>query len=152
MRAIVLCLFGTLAFAATPEGPKPDDQMRQEVNVLRAINTAAVQFEHQNQRPATWEELVAYMPATIKRMQTMTGSNEQLASVLNFKDAANFYPGHTIRWTVPASGKGWDVVLTRDRSKGDSPCSAPTWFSNDRGIIYQGYSIDCRISATKAGG
>lgn len=145
MRAIFLCLLGTVCFAATPDHSKSEDLSRQEVNVVRLINTAAVTFELQNHRPATWEELVASMPKMISRSKMF----KNLGSVLNFKDPANFYPGHTIRWTAPASGKGWDVAMTRDNSA-DAMCTAPTWFSNDRGVIFQAYAIDCKVSATKA--
>jgi hypothetical protein len=98
VRAIVLFLFGTLCFAATPDNARPNDDLkRQEVEVVRLINTAAVHFQGQNNRPPTWDELVAYVPQVFERRKKHGFDSTVDETVVNLKDPSNFYPGHKIR-------------------------------------------------------
>jgi len=139
--ALALCL---PTIAATPDAKPGAD----EVAAMRLINTVVLTPWKETGHVPTWTELVqskAMADTLAKNPKWFNG----IASKLNAKDPANFFPGHKIRWSVGADGKSYDVAIMPEHKAGDY-CSAPTWFSNDAGLIYQAYTIDCHVTASQS--
>jgi len=139
LLALALCL---PTIAQAPEKIHVPD----EVSAMRLINTVSVSAWKEFGRFPSWEELV-HSQAMTKTLEKNPAFFQGVAAKLNGKDPANFFPGHKIRWSVGSDGKSYDVAIMPERKAGGY-CSAPTWFSNDAGVIYQAYSLDCRVTAS----
>jgi hypothetical protein len=141
----ILLLAFTLCLALNAQAPGKT-AVPDEVSAMRLINTVSFTALKEFGRFPNWDELLRSQ-AMARTLEKNPALFHGVAAKLNPKDPANFFPGHKIRWSVGGDGKSYDVAIMPERKAG-SYCSAPTWFSNDAGVIYQGYALDCRVTAS----
>lgn len=104
------------------------------VKVVRLINTAEMNYKHAHGNFATWDEL--FRSGAIS-------SREKPATQfqgLKLSDKPEVVPGWTLSLVTAAKGQSYELSL---RNLTDA-CGF-SFFSDQRGIIYQGGVIDCSV-------
>jgi|SRR5690349_526638 len=146
MRKFVLGISGlaSLAFvtlALAQSRPTPPQQTAQStheslpvaIDIVRQINTAEVEFNARHGAFASWEELHR-SPDEQKRWQS-----------LQVSAGPEIFPGWKLRLVIARDGQSFDLSLTTAQDK----CGL-TFFSDDRGVIYEGRAIGCSSEAKSA--
>ncbi len=105
------------------------------VNVVRLINTAEMEYRHAQGRYATWAEL--YRSGSIANGQ----KRWPLFSGLQPAAGPEVVPGWTLALIPSADGQTYELSL---RNLGDK-CQF-SFFSDQRGLIYQGQVIGCEAA------
>jgi hypothetical protein len=104
------------------------------VNVVRLINTAEVYYKQAHGSYATWDEL--FSSGEISKREK-PGTKFQ---GLKLSAGPEVTPGWILNLVTAASGEGYELSL---RNSPDA-CGF-SFFSDERGIIYQGGWIDCSV-------
>jgi hypothetical protein len=109
-------------------------------NLLRAINTAELDYEIKHGTYTTWETLGASGESLETCLQQMARKEPQFADV-RLSNGPEILPGWRLRLDLVADGEGYDVLLedTTDNTCGYSAGS------DERGVIRQSKAIDCEI-------
>jgi hypothetical protein len=104
------------------------------VNVVRLINTAEMNYKRAHGNYATWDELFR-SGAISEREKPGT-----LFQGLKLSAGPEVTPDWVLNLVTAAGGKGYELSLR------DSPDACGfSFFSDQRGIIYQGGVIDCSV-------
>ena len=104
------------------------------VKVVRLINTAEMDYKQTHGRYATWDELV---PSGAISRHEKPGTMFQ---GLNLSVRPEVTPGWVLDLVTAADGQGYELSLRNVADK----CGF-SFFSDQRGIIYQGGVIDCSV-------
>jgi hypothetical protein len=110
------------------------------INLLRAINTAEMNYRQNHGSFAPWEVLVASEEFTNRGMKWAARNDPQLANV-HLSNGSEILPGWKLRLDLTADGKGYDVLL---EDTTDKACGYAT-ITDERGVIRQSKVIDCQI-------
>jgi hypothetical protein len=144
LAALVLALLMPISGQSVSQDKRPEDLRKLQVNVMRLLNTVALRYAlaHDQNFP-TWQE-VAESGLIEAQAQESAGPKmfADAVAALRLKDSTPF-EGHELRWTVSADRRHYDITLQRLSGK---QCE-PTWFTNERGVIYQAVPLDCRMTA-----
>ena len=115
---------------------KPDFERRAlAVGFMRTINTAEVTELYKFGSYAPWETLLAHYS------ENMNGwLARYFPQVARFTDSPEVLPGYSLRLDIHADRRGYDVRVQDLQDK----CGFAA-FSDEKGIIWQGKWIDCKI-------
>jgi hypothetical protein len=105
------------------------------VNVVRLINTAEAEYKSAHGGYATWSEL--YRSGIISKHEKpglMFGN-------LNLSEGPEVVPGWTLAMIVAADGQSYELSLHNLADK----CGF-SFFSDERGLIYEGSVIGCETA------
>jgi len=110
------------------------------VNLLRAINTAEMDYKNKHGVYASKDTLLANEEFIGRGMAWAAKNDPQLADV-NVSNGPEVLPGWSLRLNLAADGNGYDVLLEdiRDKSCGYAAVT------DERGVIRQSKTISCRI-------
>lgn len=110
------------------------------VNLLRAINTAEMNYRLNHGSYAPWDVLLTSQEFTNVGMKWAAKNDPQLAE-LQLSKGPETLPGWSLRLDLNATGKGYDVILedTTDKTCGYAA------ITDERGLIRQSKAIGCRI-------
>ena len=108
------------------------------LNAVRLINTALMIHKHQFGRFAGWDELTT--SAALKQAGEMGASFAEAYNVMSLAPNTDLLPGFTLH--LVTDGTTYSLLL-RDKT---DPCGF-SQFSNEVGIIYNGYPIDRTLLA-----
>ncbi|MHB8541842.1 MAG: tRNA (N6-threonylcarbamoyladenosine(37)-N6)-methyltransferase TrmO [Candidatus Acidiferrales bacterium] len=156
--AIAILLLGALACAGltmaqaqkpAPVAPRnrmaemaliaPNDSRMTGVNAVRLINTAQAGYKHAHGRYATWDELYRSGIMANDRKRSPQFSGLQLAG------GPEVVEGWTLAMIVAADGQSYELSLRNLQDK----CQF-SFFSDQRGLIFQGKVIGCAASMVPA--
>lgn len=136
----VICQTGTKSASANTE---EDEHLRRTlaVNLLRSISTAEHQYHAKHGNFADWTALVG--TSEYANAVEVYSRNPKYAALRNTQKAAfpQVLENWDLRLNVGADGQTYDLTMsdTLDRT-----CRFSI-FSNEKGLIWQGRTIDCRI-------
>jgi len=124
---------------AIPQDPMvfqaPNAARTTGVNVVRLINTSEAEYKSAHGGYATWPEL--YRSGIIAK-------HEKLGRMFGnpgLSEGPEVVPGWTLALIVAADGKSYELALRNLQDK----CQF-SFFSDQRGLIYQGNVIDCETA------
>ena len=156
--AIALLLVGALVCAAlamaqtqrpAPVAPRnrmagmaliaPNNSRMTGVNTVRLINTAQAEYKHAHGRYATWDELYRSGILANDRKRSPQLSGLQLSA------GPEVVEGWTLAMIVAADGQSYELSLRNLQDK----CQF-SFFSDQRGLIFQGKVIGCAASMVPA--
>src|SRR5271168_1250153 len=126
---------------ATDQAADPDHAKRSlAVNLLRAINTAEMDYKNKHGVYASKDALLASEEFTGRGMAWAAKNDPQLADA-HVSNGPEVLPGWSLRLNLAADGNGYDVLLEdiRDKSCGYAAVT------DERGVIRQSKTISCRI-------
>ena len=130
---IALVIFA--AIAATAQVPAPTPERTLAVQVLRALNTAEVNYAHDAGHFGTWDDL---RPVVAKWKSAATkGTWGEALQSLNTDSSDDPLPGWKLRVMPAADGKHYTLSMHKDQQ-----CDV-NGFSDDTGVIYLGTSLGC---------
>jgi hypothetical protein len=110
------------------------------VNLLRAINTAEAQFRANHGSFAAWDTLVEAKELTDEGMNWAARNDPELADV-HLSPGPEILPGWKLRLHLSSGGTQYDAMLEDTTVK---VCGYAA-FTDERGVIRQGLTIDCDI-------
>lgn len=135
---------GEDGLAAAPN-VNPSPQAIQAVNVIRAINTAEVvtcRSENGKLDPRakflSWRALTQ-APCFRKAQSHYSGRRFGEVSSLSFSSEPEILPGLVLHLVVSSNGKHYNVSLGKTP---ETHCGF-AFFSDERGVIYEGQAIGC---------
>jgi hypothetical protein len=110
------------------------------INLLRAINTAEVNYKMKHGAFLSKDELLANEEFSGKAMAWAARNDPHLMGA-QLSNGPEILPGWALRLNVSADGKGYDVLLedTMDKNCGYAAVT------DERGVIRQSKAIDCPI-------
>ena len=125
---------------ATPPSDPEHAKHSLAVNLLRAINTAEVDYFRKHGSFASKETLLASDEFKGRGLKWAAHNDPQFANT-QISDGPEVLPGWTLRLNLTADAKGYAVLLedTTDKSCGYAA------YTDERGLIRQGKTIDCEI-------
>jgi len=148
IAAIVVLLVVTLGIAnllrSQDSSAKPSDPDHAKhslaINLLRAINTAEVNYKMKHGAFLSKDELLANEEFSGKAMAWAARNDPHLAGA-HLSNGPEILPGWALRLNVAADGQGYDVLLedTTDKNCGYAAVT------DERGVIRQSKAIDCPI-------
>jgi hypothetical protein len=146
--AVPLCLafllLIPLAHAQKKNSPTAPDRERerrsQAVNVVRAINTAEMNYKKNHGAYATWDTLIANGDFTETGTKWAPESFPTVAHAM-YGTGAEIIPGWRLRLQLSKEGNAYDLTL---EDVNDPKCGFAVT-SNEGGLIRQGKTIDCPI-------
>ena len=134
-RAIAAGVWAAMAIAAAAlaaQTPAPSMPREQALLILRSINTAEAEVSRTEKQYVGLPKLVQHAVFTLPELQSL----RQGAALA--PDGGPIPVGsYALRVDPSASGRRYTVSLV-----GEMPCSI-SWFSNERGTIYEGKAIGC---------
>jgi hypothetical protein len=137
------------AVSATDTLAKPSPQALRAVDIIRVINTAEVgtcrdqNATNDSTRFMPWAQLVN-APCFKKAQSYLSGSHFAQSGRLSFSAGPEIVPGLVLRLVVSPDGKHYNLSL------GEKPsvqCGF-TFFSDERGVIYEGRALGCNAKGT----
>ena len=156
--AIALLLVGALVCAAlamartqrpAPVAPRnrmagmaliaPNNSRMTGVNTVRLINTAQAEYKHAHGRYATWDELYRSGIVANDRKRSPQFSGLRLSA------GPKVVEGWTLAMIVAADGQSYELSLRNLQDKCQS-----SFFSDQRGLIFQGKVIGCAAAMVPA--
>jgi hypothetical protein len=110
------------------------------INLLRAINTAEVNYKMKHGAFLSKDELLANEEFSGKAMAWAARNDPHLTGA-QLSSGPEILPGWALRLNVTADGQGYDVLLedTTDKNCGYAAVT------DERGVIRQSKAIDCPI-------
>lgn len=151
---LVLSLIGFIAFTprfeslgstAAATSVSPTSQAVKAVNIVRAINTAEVgtcrdksRNLEPNARFRSWADLVN-APCFKKAQSHYSGKRFGDVGSLSLSSGPEIAPGLQLRLVVSRDGKHYNLWLGQ---KPEAHCGF-AFFSDERGVIYEGKAIGC---------
>ena len=116
------------------------DQERRSVAIglLRTINTAEVGELHKYGAYSSWPTLLDHQPKYFADWFARFSSQDPKG---HFGDLPEILPGWSLRLTVHADGKGYDLRL---QDLTDKECGYAA-LTDESGVIRQSKAIDCKI-------
>jgi hypothetical protein len=142
--AFLLTLGLTTSLRSQDAPPKSSDADQAKhnlsINLLRAINTAELDYSIKHGTYATWESLFARGEFLERALQRMARNEPQFADV-KLSNGPEILPGWMLRLDLVADGKGYDVLL-EDTTGNTCGYSAG---SDERGLIRQSRVIGCEF-------
>jgi hypothetical protein len=118
----------------------PDNgRHEQAIGLLRAINTAELNYQIKHGVYATWDSLVSNGDFTTSGSQWI--SQDSQYPTLKFSNDSEILPGWVLRLNVAADGKAYDLLL---QDTTDVKCGYAA-ITDERGVIRQGKTIDCKL-------
>lgn len=143
MAGAVLILGGVAARPQKP-APGPTDRERERrslaVNLVRAINTAELQFKKSQGKYADWAMLTGNGDFTETGTKWAPESFPTVSHAM-YSRGAEIVPGWKLRLNVSHDGQAYDLLL---EDVTDPKCGYAA-VSDERGVIRQSKSIDCAI-------
>jgi uncharacterized protein involved in copper resistance len=147
-RATLIATLFILAAAApissqnTPAKSTDPDHAKHSlaVNLLRAINTAEMDYKNKHGVYASKDALLASDEFTGKGMAWAAKNDPQLANA-HVSNGPEVLPGWSLRLNLAADGNGY-VVLLEDIT--DKSCAYAA-VTDERGVIRQSKTIGCKI-------
>ena len=139
-------LLSVLALQAGPQKSAPplsnhDNERRSfAINFLRAINNAELDFKKKHAAYANWDSLIAEGYFDQSGTKFVSQDFPTVAHAL-YGRGPEIVPGWKLRLNVSNSGKSYDALL---EDVTDPKCGY-AGFTDDRGVIRQGKSIDCPL-------
>jgi len=119
----------------------PDHAKRSlAIKLVRAINTAELDYKFKHGVYATWDTLVTSEDFTSRGIKWAAQNDSQLAN-LQFSKGSDILPGWRLRLNLTVEGKGYDLLL---EDVTDKQCGYAA-LTDERGVIRQGKAIDCEI-------
>lgn len=138
-----LLLLSTLAHAQK-NSPGVQDRERERrslaVNVVRAINTAELNYKKTHGSYATWDTLIANGDFSETGTKWSSEAFPTVAHAM-YSSGTEIVPGWKLRLHLSKDGNAYDLQL---EDATDPKCNF-TVFSDERGLIRQGKSLDCPI-------
>ena len=134
-----------LAIAASPaqkNSPSAQDRERERrslaVNIVRAINTAELNFKKSHGTYATWDAMISNGDFSENGTKWSSEAFPTVAHAM-YAPGPEIVPGWKLRLHLSKDGNAYDLLL---EDVTDPKCSF-AFFSDERGLIRQGKSIDC---------
>jgi hypothetical protein len=125
----------------SPDVPDRERERRSlAVNIVRAINAAEANYKKNHGTYATWDMFIANGDFSEAGTKWSSESFPTVAHAM-YGSGAEIVPGWKLRLRVSKDGNAYDVTL---EDATDPKCNFAI-FSNERGLIHQGKSIDCPI-------
>jgi hypothetical protein len=130
---VVLALGIVTPQFALEASPKAEHKERHElcISLVRIINTDEITELASYGSFASWENLLAHDPKFFNIWLAKSDSQQA-----RFADAPNILPGYSLRLSVHADGKGFDLRLR------DTTGKAWAVFSDESGLIWEGKRLD----------
>lgn len=126
---------------APDQATDPDHaQHRLAVNLLRAINTAEMDYKNKHGVYASKDTLLASEEFTGRGMAWAAKNDPQLASA-HVSIGPEVLPGWSLRLNLTADGQAYDLVL---EDLTDKACGYAA-ITDERGVIRQSKTIGCKI-------
>jgi hypothetical protein len=147
LLAISICAQRIHAQTATPGNAATDskDQALLAVNIIREINTAEVVDCRrkdgkidENEKFKSWDELLN-SPCFKQAQSHFSGARFSHVNELSLSPGSEIVPGLELRLVVSPDGKHYNLWLGQ---KLDVHCGI-AFFSDERGVIYEGKAIGC---------
>jgi hypothetical protein len=110
------------------------------INLLRAINTAELDYKIKHGTYAMFETLLVSVQFLETNLQETARNEPQFAHV-KLSSGPEIFPGWRLRLDLVDDGKGYDVLL---EDATDNTCGYSAG-SDERGVIRQSKAIDCEI-------
>jgi hypothetical protein len=130
---------------ASSPATKPNAEAFRAVNIIRVINTAEVVTCRtkdgsidENAKFLSWDELLI-APCFKQAQGQFSGVRFSQASELSFSPGSEIVPGLELRLVVSPDGRQYNLWLGQKR---DVHCGF-AFFSDERGVIYEGQAIGC---------
>jgi hypothetical protein len=141
--ACAFLLFGKPA-CAQKNSPGVQDRERERrslaVNVVRAINAAELNYKKTHGTYATWDAMLANGDFTETGTKWSSESFPTVAHAM-YSSGAEIVPGWKLRLHLSKDGNAYDLLL---EDATDPKCNFAV-FSDERGLLRQGRSLDCPI-------
>lgn len=123
----------------TPGIPDRERERRSlAVNIVRAINAAEADYKKKNGSYATWDTLISNADFSESGTKWAPESFPTVAHAM-YGSGPEIVPGWKLRLHLSKDGNAYDLVL---EDVTDPKCSFAV-FSDERGVIRQGKSVDC---------
>ena len=140
--ALIIGVAATLRGQNRISPPSDPDHAKHSlaVNLLRAINTAEYDYHSKHGSFASKETLLASEEFKGRGLSWAAKNDPQFANA-QISSGPEVLPGWALRLNLTADAKGYDVLLqdTTDKSCGYAA------YTDERGIIWQSKTIDCKI-------
>jgi len=142
LSGMLLGLAGAQAQKAPSPGIADRERERRSlaVNIVRAINTAEVNYKKNHGVYATWSTLIGNGDFTDTGTKWAPESLPTVAHAM-YGSGAEIVPGWKLRLTVSKEENAYDMLL---EDVSDSKCRYAVG-SDERGLIRQSKSIDCAL-------
>ena len=125
----------------TPDVPDRERERRSFAqNLVKAINAAEADYRKKHEVFANWDTLIGMGDFSSTGTKWAPADFPTVAHAL-YGSGAEIVPGWRLRLHLSNSGKAYDLLL---EDVTDPKCSY-TVFSDERGMIRQGKSIDCPL-------
>jgi hypothetical protein len=110
------------------------------ISLLRAINTAEVQFRVKQGSYVPWDVLMTSKEFASDAMKWVAEIDPELANT-HFSKGPEILPGWNLRLDLTSDGTGYNLLLedTTDKTCGYAAVT------DERGVIRQSKTIDCQI-------
>jgi hypothetical protein len=138
---ILICILFSTGYA-TPLVDTPQDSLKEKknlaVNFVRLVNTAEMNYRHDEGRYGTFAYLVKS-----SELQKVSARFPQFASVLQgINSQSESEPIAGLQFGLVLAGDGTKYKLSV-REKQDKPACGFAFFSDESGLIFEGRVIDC---------
>jgi len=146
---LVLGLSATFLLAIAPapaqkNSPGIQDRERERrslaVNIVRAINTAEMNYKKNQGTYATWDTMISNGDFSENGTKWASESFPTVAHAM-YGPGPEIVPGWKLRLQLSKDGNAYDLLL---EDVTDPKCNF-SFISDERGLIRQGKSIDCPI-------
>jgi hypothetical protein len=139
---LILGAAAPISSQTTPAQPTDPDHAKHSlaINLLRAINTAEMDYKNKHGVYASKDTLLASEEFTGRGM-TWAAKNEPHLANAQVSIGPEVLPGWSLRLNLAADGNGYVVLLedTTDKSCGYAAVT------DERGVIRQSKTIGCKI-------
>jgi hypothetical protein len=141
LAAILLALPCAKAQKASPQVPDRERERRSlAINLARAINAAEANYKKNHGVYATWDILLANGDFTDTGTKWAPESFPTVAHAM-YGPGPEIVPGWKLRLILSKDGTAYDLLL---EDVTDPKCSY-TVFSDERGRVRQGKSVECEL-------
>jgi len=138
---VMCCQAASRAQKGAPVVPDRERERRSFAqNLVKAINAAETDYRKRHDVYANWDTLIGIGDFSSNGTKWAPADFPTVAHAL-YGNGAEIVPGWRLRLHLAGSGKGYDLLL---EDVTDPKCGYAV-FSDERGLIRQGKSIDCAL-------